>query len=229
MKIVAVFLDDFKMSPALYDFSRSLISPERVQKVDRFHFVEDKIRSIFSELLVRSSVFEEWGIEPELIQFEYNEFGKPSLKNHPDLHFNLSHSGQWVAAALDTSPIGIDVEKVQPIDLTIAERFFTSSETEQILQQPAALRTRYFYKFWTLKESYIKAVGKGLSIPLHSFSFDLSEESISLHTGTKDKTWFFKLYDHLPEYEFAVCSSNKKISIEIQVLSMSELLNTFIN
>ncbi|KKO55323.1 4'-phosphopantetheinyl transferase family protein [Paenibacillus sp. DMB20] len=225
MKIVAAYIDDFKVNPDLYNRFFSHISQERAKKVNKFHFVEDRIRSVIGELLVRLSMWEEWGIENKDIHFEYNEFGKPRLKNQSHRYFNISHSGQWVVVALDTSPIGIDIEKIQPIDFRIGEKFFTSLETRQILCQPKPMMTRYFYKFWTLKESYIKAIGKGLSIPLDSFSFDLSKTNISLQTSTKDGTWFFKLYEHLPDYELAVCCSHENIQDKVEVVTISELLD----
>lgn len=225
MKIVAAYIDDFKMNPDLFNRLLIYLSQERAQKVNKFHFAEDKIRSIISELLLRLSICEMWGIENKDIHFEYNEFGKPRLKNQTHRHFNISHSGQWVVVALDNGPIGVDIEKIQPMDLSICERFFSCAETDQILSQPQSMRMGYFYKFWTLKESYIKATGKGLSTPLHSFSFDLSKEKVSLQTSAKDEAWFFKLFDNLPDYQLAVCCSHENIQDRVELVSISELFD----
>ncbi len=70
-------------------------------------------------------------------------------------------------------PVGVDIEKIRPIDFAIAERFFTASEYRLLMDTAEQERLQLFYTLWTLKESYIKFVGKGLSIPLDSFAIEL--------------------------------------------------------
>ncbi|GIP23184.1 4'-phosphopantetheinyl transferase superfamily protein [Paenibacillus sp. J22TS3] len=222
MKIAAVYIEEFDINNEWYRRMMELISEERAQKVNKLHFAEDKIRSILGEMLIRIHLREAWKMEEKHIQFEYNEFGKPRLQNHPQLHFNISHSGQWVIAAVDECPIGLDVEQIKPIDLDIAERFFAPAEIQYISDQPLERRLTSFYHIWTLKESYIKAVGKGLSIPLDSFSLVPTGDRIILNTLTDGGDWFFRVYEDLSGYALAICSAHNHIPNQIHCLSLAE-------
>ena len=138
-----------------------------------------------------------------------NRFGKPMLKNFEAIHFNLAHSGDWVVCGVSDDPIGIDVEIIKFIDLGIAKSFFTSQEYNDILNQPKEKQIKYFYKFWTLKESYVKAEGKGLSIPLDSFSFCILPHSILMYEGNQlSKKYCFQVFNLDDIHTVAVCSKN---------------------
>lgn len=223
MEIAAVYIDDFNLNQELFRYSMNFISEERVQKVRNLRFAEDKIRSILGELLVRIMLRETWGIENKQIQFEHNKFGKPRLKNIPQLHFNISHSGQWVTAAMDEYALGLDVEQIKPMDMGIAERFFSQVETQYIMSQSPEQRLTSFYRIWTLKESYIKAVGKGLSIPLDSFAFEFIDDGVFLNDSTSEAEWLFRVYEELPGYVLAVCSAGPNIPHQVHRLSLADL------
>lgn len=112
------------------------------------------------------------------------EDGKPFFPELPDIHFNFSHSGEYVACAFSDMEIGLDLQehrKAHTSILRIAKRFFTSEEYEAILALPAgspagtgnsagssadpdnsADRLLLFYRFWTIKEAYLKYLGCGL-------------------------------------------------------------------
>ncbi|MGG4266729.1 4'-phosphopantetheinyl transferase family protein [Peribacillus simplex] len=210
------------------DFLLPYVSLERREMLRRFRFSEDRLRSLFSELLIRTYAIEKWGIANEDIDFVKNKYGKPALSGFPDCQFNITHSGQWVVAVFDTLPVRIDVEKVSQIDIAIADSFFSSLEKFQLNEQPEENKLSYFYKLWTLKESYIKAIGRGLSIPLHSFSFDLTEDGISLQSTEENETRFFRQYVLDVEYELAVCGLRPNLFPEkIHIRSWEDLVFRF--
>lgn len=93
--------------------------------------------------------------------------GKPALKSGR-MEFSLSHSGGWCAAAICDAPVGVDVQRLVPFNPALAKRFFTADEQEYIASQSD--RDMAFTRIWGMKESYIKALGLGLSMPLNSFS-----------------------------------------------------------
>ncbi len=223
MKIAAVYIDHFTLDVQFFQQCMKILSEERAKRVVKLHFAEDQIRSSIGELLVRLCLQEDWGIELHQIQFDYNEFGKPRLRHYPGLHFNISHSGQWVVAAVGESTLGVDVEQIQAIDLEIAERFFSARETEYILCQPPTNRLTAFYRIWTLKESYIKAVGKGLSIPLDSFSFELVGNCVRWNGETTGEQWQFCTFQDLPGYALSICSDRVDIPETIQKMTLSQL------
>ncbi|MET3939259.1 4'-phosphopantetheinyl transferase [Paenibacillus sp. PvP094] len=149
----------------------ALVSAERRQQASRFVHQADAYRSVLGETLARVILSKWTGARPGDLTFIRNTYGKPSLISHPDLPFNVSHSGDWVAVISGGhAPLGVDVEKISPIDMTIAERFFSPLESKNLAAEPADQQLETFYQLWTLKESYIKAIGMGLSMPLDSFS-----------------------------------------------------------
>lgn len=200
-----------------------IISNDRREKIKKYHFEEDKKRSIIAELLLRHSLKKDFGITREQVQFTKNSFGKPMLKNFEQIYFNLAHSGDWVVCGVSDVPIGIDVEIIKSIDLEIAKTFFSSDEYKDIIKQPKEEQITYFYELWTLKESYVKAEGKGLSIPLNSFSFFILPEAIQMYQGNQlSKKYSFHLFNLDNFHIVAVCS--KKLSEEaISIVSIEDI------
>lgn len=92
--------------------------------------------------------------------------GKPYLTGFPGVHFNLSHSGPWGACALSGFPVGVDVELIRPLRRNVAGRFFTKTEQLYLARRPE----EEFFRLWTRKESFAKAVGRGLQLQLDTFS-----------------------------------------------------------
>lgn len=225
MKLSAVYIDDYYPDENFYRQAVALLSGERARKLEKLHFAEDRVRSMLGELLLRINLKQVWGIGSGEIRFVYNEYGKPRLERHPQLHFNLTHSGRWVAAAIDEAPVGVDVEQIKPVDMGIAERFFTPSEQQYIQGETDGNKLTSFYRIWTLKESYIKAKGKGLSIPLNRFSVELANEQIHVKDfmGEDKAAWFFKSYEDLPGYAMAVCSAQSSIPDQVECKSLQEI------
>ena len=149
----------------------SLVAKERCARLDKYIFFEDAQRSLLGDMLVRYAARKCYDIRNNELTFGVREYGKPFLISHPRIQYNVSHAGDYVACAIvNDIPVGIDVEIIKPIELDISKRFFTQDEYAYINRQPLELQTRCFYLIWTQKESYIKMVGKGLSISLNSFN-----------------------------------------------------------
>lgn len=182
--------------PCLLKQYRAFLSPGEIRKADRYLKQSDRLLSLVSKALVRYLIAEVILQDPQSICFSTNEHGKPYVVESPDIHFNLSHShGAAVCALCRGAAVGVDVEdKGRRTDLSIANRFFSSSEAELVSKASGAEKRKLFFDIWTLKEAYIKAVGKGLTIPLNSFSFDVNESEIQItfrDTGRADPLWQF--------------------------------------
>lgn len=112
---------------------------------------------------------------PAAVEFRYGPRGKPALASpwdRSDLRFNLSHTGNVVAFAVSRgAEVGIDLERVRPLpDLEgVAERFFAAAEIRALLDLTPEQRLRAFYRIWTRKEAFVKAVGDGLAHSLSDF------------------------------------------------------------
>lgn len=120
--------------------------------------------------------------EPPAWRFHRNAYGKPELANPgplADLRFNLSHTGGLTLCAVTAEhELGVDVEyhaNSQGL-LEVADHYFSEQEITDLQTLPAAVQEQTFFRYWTLKEAYIKARGEGLSIPLDSFSFRLQQD-----------------------------------------------------
>ncbi|MFF2093985.1 4'-phosphopantetheinyl transferase family protein [Paenibacillus sp. NPDC058174] len=184
------------------------VSEERRERVARFHYAKDAQRSLFGELLARYALCESTGRGNSELKFIQNPFGKPMLAREQDereIYFNLSHSGQWVVCAVDYTPVGIDVEEMKPISLDIARRFFSKDEYEALLREPEISRQQYFYALWTMKESFIKADGRGLSLPLDQFTIDVAQGRVQYQQKWQDSRLWHSQLDE--EHMLAVCAS----------------------
>lgn len=167
----------------------------------RFHFERDRLAYIAAHALLRHQLSTAGGRDPAAWRFAAGEHGKPHLVDPPtgrDLRFNITHTKGRVASALaEGVTVGVDVEALDRtrINLGVADRFFAPVEVAGIHAQPdGAARAERFLVLWTLKESFIKAIGKGLSQPLNSFGFaDLDPPRIHFgdaRLGDAARWWF---------------------------------------
>ena len=124
--------------------------------------------------LLRIGLFNEYGImEDEVIK---NASGKPSLKENRDIRFSVSHCDHAVTVILSRYPVGIDIERVRRFDAYAAKRVLTEIEMEALRESAEMDDT--FFKYWTLKESYMKALGCGFSYPVKKLNISISDEKI---------------------------------------------------
>lgn len=187
------------------------MSRERQRKVDSFLRMEDKRLSLGAGILMDRGL-SEWGLCEREAALSYTEKGKPYLTKYPHIHFNLSHSGSKVLAVFADVETGCDIERRQEADLALVKRFFTPGEYDFIAgQQGNAGQDEAFTRMWTLKESFLKAVGSGLLLPLDAFEIVISPEG-GISLGGKSevarflnpKAFVFREY-RLGEYFAAVC------------------------
>jgi 4'-phosphopantetheinyl transferase len=204
MKIFCVFFNE-KLREEQYKKLFNFLSLDERKQINKFKKWEDAQRALIGRILIRSIVCNHYSFK-NYISFQINEYGKPFLKELPDIHFNIAHSGCWVVCAIDNDSVGIDVERIQPIDLNIAKRFFSMEECADLYKKEEKDRLSYFFDLWTLKESYIKAEGKGLSIPLDSFT--IRKEKGSIRLIGENKSYYFKQYEISNEYRLSVASTS---------------------
>lgn len=171
MKVIAISIKE-GISPIIYNEFTQLISAKRKDALTKFLFKRDAERTLIGELLVRSLVLENFEIRNLDIHFGYGVFRKPFIIGLPDFHFNVSHSGDWVVCAYDNSEIGVDIEHVTRKSNSFIECCFSRIEYEKYLDIDESDRLLFFYKIWTLKESYLKLTGEG-------FYHDLKLKDIS--------------------------------------------------
>lgn len=173
--------------PALLEAYYGLMSLAERKRHARFVFAHDRHRFLVTRALVRMSLSRYAVVEPQDWVFSENSFGRPEIASPASLHrirFNVSHThGLIVCLCCRDREIGVDVENTshyQP-SLALAERFFSPAEVTALRRLPLESRLSRFFEYWTLKESYVKARGMGLSLSLQQFSFDVeSAKGISV-------------------------------------------------
>lgn len=207
----------------------SLIDSEKKYKIEKLICKKDIIRTLIGDLLIRTKIFETLKLRTKYIRFNKNEYGKPYLEEYPDFNFNISHSGDYVLCAIDDQPIGIDVEEIKHIECKdVVNRFFTINESEYIYNQEFNLDLNRFYEIWTLKESYIKCCGQGLSIPLSSFSVEKDQNNtFKISCNNEYKQHILRIFDIEPGYKAAVCSINKTITNNIITVNQNSLIHKY--
>lgn len=113
-------------------------------------------------------------IYPENIRIVPAEFGKPYLSDYPELFFNLSHSGSWVLIGVASSDVGVDIEVISARSGLpgLVEKCFAPTEREYWQQLPLNQQTAVFFDFWTRKEAFVKAAGRGIALGLERCVID---------------------------------------------------------
>jgi 4'-phosphopantetheinyl transferase len=149
-----------------------MLGADELARAHRFRFDLDRRRFIARRALTRCVLAAYLGAEPHRMPIRTLPFGKPGLDPSYGINFNASHSdGMVIVAVGHQRQVGVDVERVCPVPdaLEIARGLFSEPETRYLQSLPEAARSEAFLRIWVRKESYCKAVGVGLSIPLSSF------------------------------------------------------------
>jgi len=218
-----------KIDPVVLERLMNCVTPQKKERLKRFYHMEDTLRGLFADLLSRDIIMQKTGLNNEDISFTTNDYGKPFLKNRDDVQFNLSHSGVWVVGVIDHQIVGIDIERVQEIDLDISKNYFSPDEHEDLMSK--ADKFDYFFTLWALKESYIKILGKGLSHPLNAFSikFGGTGEIIIKVEGKRIGDIFFRQYDIDKAYKMAVCAAHDQIPGHVNMVTTDQLIQKFLD
>ncbi|HLP56344.1 MAG TPA: 4'-phosphopantetheinyl transferase superfamily protein [Fluviicola sp.] len=224
-ELIAVRLD---RKPDVLEFETLLncISTEKKAAIRKYHREEDKLRSLVGELLVRMILIRRCGMNNEAISFVYTENGKPLLAGAENLHFNVAHAGDWVVCAFDSQPVGVDIEQIKPANLAISRSFFTEAEDLDICS--ATDPNDRFFDYWTLKESFIKQTGNGLSLGINSFGVVFTGDDIRIvRDGSLLDGYYLRQYIPADGYKVAVCLDNASFPETISVMGSNRLARFF--
>jgi 4'-phosphopantetheinyl transferase len=190
----------------------SLLIDEERERSERFHFERDRQVYVAAHAACRGLLSYCLGQAPGSWRFSVEEHGKPELicpPGQPRFRVNISHTRGLAAVALTQEhDLGVDVEWLQrdaPAD-QLAKRMFAESERLRVAAATGSEKRDIFLGFWTLKEAYVKAIGKGLSQPLDAFAFDLETREISFRDNLADAAanWHFERYRPGPEHLMAL-------------------------
>jgi 4'-phosphopantetheinyl transferase len=201
-------------SAELVQAYQDLMSPGELARHGRLRFARHRHAFAVSRALVRTTLSRYADVPPAAWRFRAGPQGRPEISapsGHEALRFNLSHTEGLVGCAVTLDhAVGFDVESVERgAEIgAIAQRFFSPSEARALDEVPAPARRRRFFEYWTLKEAYVKATGRGLTTSLSSFAVRLArDESIDLDVVPEvddPAAWQFALLEVHPVHVAAL-------------------------
>jgi 4'-phosphopantetheinyl transferase len=189
---------DSKHSSAFFS---SLCQSEQ-DKANKFHFAVDREKYIISHGIMRRLLSSYLGCNPTDISYKVNAYGKPTLaSSNPSIHFNLTHSHDLGALAISTCPIGVDIEKIAPLEdyVSLTKHFLAPEERQSFQQLPSQEQQLAFYRAWTRKEAYIKGIGMGLSYPIDQVLISFQEDAEILEdraNPNNEREWDLLSFEH---------------------------------
>ena len=140
-----------------------LASDQRREQALGYKHLFGQFACLKSYVMLRE-LLERQGLSHPFI-FAQNEHGKPYLKDHPDVHFNLSHCKNGIMVAVSNQPIGVDIESYRNVSDSLIR--YTMNEAEQHIIQTSDDPIRTFTEYWTKKEAVFKLRGTGITKDLH--------------------------------------------------------------
>jgi 4'-phosphopantetheinyl transferase len=220
----------------------SWLSPDEVERADRFRFERHRSAFVLGRALLRALVASYLRMTPEDASFTYGPKGKPALggaelRDTADtFNFNVSNSGDLAAYAFTLGcEIGVDVEhRRRLLEIEgIARRFFASDEVTELMALSETERPEGFFNCWTRKEAYIKAIGDGLSVPLHSFQMTLLPDAparmvVLEGSSAEAECWTVHAFTPAADYTGAIIYRDRERPLlEQPLLAADELLGRF--
>lgn len=204
---------------AVFREAVDMISPYRRQKIALLKHERDKKRSLSASLALNAAL-KGYGLEERSMEYDLGKQGKPVFRYYPELYFSLSHSGDYAICSIGEQEIGNDIEWIRGGKERVAEHFF--AEEELVWMKEAAIqreREERMFRLWTMKESFLKVTGLGMSLPLSDFVVEVEKDTIiHIRHQVNDKTYFMKEYD-MPEsfrettgYRISVCSEDAEFA-----------------
>ncbi len=214
---IEVFVASIKDLPDAENAMITYLSYDEKLKMSSYHFATDKLRFILARYILKKQLAQYLNIDIRAISLKYTNYGKPYFKNREGIIFNISHSDDFVVVVFDTNEIGVDIQCHNIIWLDLINNlFFTENEISYLKSLEYSKQEKEFYRIWTNKEAYIKAVGLGVNMGLNSI--DMLNPSILKYKNSKYVITNLPCIH--PLYSCAICyvTHNKKINLNYSYL-----------
>jgi 4'-phosphopantetheinyl transferase len=215
----------------------SWLSDDERERHARFRFQDDREAYLVAHALTRRALGQVAGVAPSALSFQAGEHGRPEIAGPScalALRFNLSHTRGLVACGVACGhDIGVDVERIdrEVALLGVARHVFSERENAGLSSLSGSVQRLRFFELWTLKEAYVKAIGKGLAAPLKSISF-LPEASdpVAVHFAEQalddPSAWCFRRHEPGPNHRLAVAlRAGPLAAVSFNEVSASQLVD----
>ena len=160
--MISIFDDMAQVTEAEVQRMLPLVDEQRRNEALRYKHLFGQFACLKSWLMLEA-LLKPLGINN--LEMDYNEHGKPSLKHHPEVYFNLSHCKNGIAVVVDFSPVGIDIESFHKDNIALVRKTMNPAEEEWI--RSSSDPVEIFTQYWTKKEAVVKLRGTGLIDDLH--------------------------------------------------------------
>lgn len=200
MGVKIYVLDVSHISENEIDIYLNRLSKFRRKKVNSLSKLTDKKLSVGVGLLLDIAL-KPYGLNESDMTYRVNEYGKSEFENFLNIHFSFSHSGNYAVCAISDNRLGCDIEKIGRVDMKIANRFFTKAECDRIKSLNFDEQKIELAKIWTVKESYGKAIGRGVYSVLGT---DINDIDYNINT----------FYD-INDYVLSCCSEDNDVNLNI--------------
>lgn len=206
IKIYLLSCDKMKDSK-IYEVALNELPEYRQKKAEKMKQERDKRLSVGAGLLIKHVLEKAGGSEDEIF---YGSKGKPYLKGKK-VFFNVSHSGEYAICAVADTEVGCDIEKIEKADMKLAKKCFSEHEYESLCGcETEKERNILFFRYWTMRESYVKALGTGITTPFRSFFIDFDGENPEIRTALADRKTRLTEIKGPDGYCCSVCTINEE-------------------
>lgn len=144
-----------------FQYLLEYVQAEKQERILKQKIKQNADNMLIGEILAKVVIKKTFGIDIKKQNFTYTEHGKPYLTNYPDVHFNISHSGEYVVCGVSDKPIGVDIQKIGEYNYDVAKRVCNEKELVQI--ENSLNKASEFTKLWTQKEAVLKMHGIGIA------------------------------------------------------------------
>ena len=179
----------------------------------RYKRWQDRAANLYSKILLVHGLAQ-FGLDHTVLEnIRYTEHGRPYLEYNAD--FNISHSGEYIMCAVASGTrVGIDIEEIKPVDFEDFTDLMSNDQWGKIRQSDDPLKA--FFTFWAIKESIIKADGRGLSIPLNDII-------ITQNTAFYDTKWYLKQLTIDDRYCASLASEHEDAQLKVEFVDLATL------
>lgn len=152
---------DNPVNSSIFQYLLKFVHTKKIKRILKQRIKQNADNMLIGEILAKVAIKKTFDIDIAKQEFAYTEYGKPYVFNYPNVHFNLSHSGEYVICSVSDNPVGVDIQKISEYNPDVAERVCCEKELKQI--EDSLDKASEFTKLWTQKEAILKMYGTGIA------------------------------------------------------------------
>jgi 4'-phosphopantetheinyl transferase len=210
-----------------FSFLADILSSTLQSKIPKCKKKLTVYQSLAGELLVIYQLMLKYKIKLDQIKILRESKGKPYLQNNPEIKLSISHTDHLTAVVFSKDNCGVDIELIDNVLPGVAKKIMTNNEYEQFISiQEPLLQKMYFYQIWTLKESYLKAIGQGFYLEPTKIEFSIKYVNNKLEIeNLQDQK--FSYYNKMLNNKIMLSITSKEIfsATDIQFYELRDLIS----